>query len=267
LQLQVRKRLSYGLTLTTSYTWSHSLDEQSGLGLFFTGNNATNPKANYASSDFDQTHVILVNYSYQLPKTTSNKSLGYLVNGWQLSGQTVLQSGEPYSVYDYSGSVGSLYYGTDVEIVNPIVPLAPGVTAKQAQLQGTTGVNAGKPVLNVNAFAPQFVTPGTDGVPAGDIYESLFSGNGRNMFRGPFQVRFDASLGKQFLFAEKYRLRLNFNVYNLFNHPNFDAPNNDVSFFSDFAPPPVFPPGGSLGIIQHTIGSPRFAELSAHFTF
>src|SRR5208282_1580176 len=39
LQLQVRKRLSFGLTLTGSYTWSHALDEQSGLGLFFTGNN------------------------------------------------------------------------------------------------------------------------------------------------------------------------------------------------------------------------------------
>ena len=39
LQLQVRKRLSNGLQFTASYTWSHALDEQSGLGLFFTGNN------------------------------------------------------------------------------------------------------------------------------------------------------------------------------------------------------------------------------------
>ena len=39
LQFQVRKRLSFGLQLTASYTWSHALDEQSGLGLFFTGNN------------------------------------------------------------------------------------------------------------------------------------------------------------------------------------------------------------------------------------
>lgn len=267
LQLQARKRLSYGLTLTASYTWSHSLDEQSGLGLFFTGNNALSPRSNYASSDFDQTHVFLVNYSYQLPKATSSKTLGYALNGWALGGQTVVQSGQPYSVYDYTGSVASLYFGTDDEITNPIVPLLPGVTAKQAQLQGTTGVNAGKPVLNVNDFAPQFVAPGTNGVPAGDAYESLYGANGRNMFRGPFQVRFDVSLTKEFLFSEKYRLRLNFNVYNLFNHPDFDAPNNDVSFFPSFDPPPVFPPSGSLGIIQHTIGSPRFMQLAAHFTF
>ena len=88
------------------------------------------------------------------------------MNGWTIGGQTVAQSGEPYSVYDYSGSVGSLYFGSDIEIANPIVPLKPGVTAPQATLQGTTGVNAGKPVLNVNDFGPQFVQPGTNGVPA-----------------------------------------------------------------------------------------------------
>ena len=267
LQLQARKRLSFGLTFTGSYTWSHALDEQSGLGLFFTGNNAASPKSNYSSADFDQTHVFLVNYSYELPKATSNKALGYLVNGWILGGQTVAQSGQPYSVYDYSGSVGSLFFGTDDELTNPIVPLKPGISAKQAELQGTTGVNAGQPVLNANDFSPQFVQPGQYGVPAGDIYESLFGGSGRNLFRAPFQVRFDMSLGKEFLFAEKYRLRLNFNAYNLFNHPDFDAPNSDVQFFPGYAPPPVFPPEGSLGMIQHTIGSPRFLQLSGRFTF
>jgi hypothetical protein len=267
LQLQATKRLSFGLTFTAAYTWSHSLDEQSGLGLFFNGNNPLNPISNYASSDFDQTHVFLVNYSYQLPKATSNKTLGYLVNGWMLGGQTVAQSGQPYSVYDYSGSVGSLYFGTDDEIGNPLVPLKPGITAKQAQLQGTTGVNAGMPVLNANDFAPQFVTPGQYGVPSGDVYESIYGGSGRNLFRAPFQVQFNMSVAKDWLFAEKYRLRLNVNAYNLFNHPDFDAPNNDVTFFAGYAPPPVFPPEGSLGIIQHTIGSPRFLQLALHLTF
>ncbi len=74
LQLQARKRLSHGLQFTASYTYSHALDEQSGLGLFFTGNNPLYPKSNYASADFDQTHVFLVNYSYDFPKLTSNQS-------------------------------------------------------------------------------------------------------------------------------------------------------------------------------------------------
>jgi Carboxypeptidase regulatory-like domain/TonB dependent receptor len=272
LQLQVRKRLSNGLQLTASYTWSRALDEQSGLGLFFTGNNPLTPKSSYGSADFDQTHVFLINYSYTTPKLMSSKFLGGLINSWTLGGQTVAQSGQPYSVYDFSGSVASQYLGTSDYIGNPIVPLKPGVTVGQAQLQGTTGVNAGKPVLDVNAFAPQFLAPGQSGVPpcdssGCDVYESLYGTTGRNTFRAPFQVRFDMTLAKEFALNERFRLRFNFDAFNVFNHPDFDAPNNNVTFFPNFSGPPSFPPQGSLGIIQHTIGSPRFLQLSMHLRF
>jgi hypothetical protein len=273
LQLQVRKRYSNGLQLTASYTRSHSLDEQSGLGLFLTGNNPNTPQANYASSDFDRPNVFLINYTYTIPKLTSNKALGAAINGWTIGGQIVAQSGEPYSVYDYSGDVGSLYFGTYIEVSNPILPLLPGVTAQQAQLQGTTGVNPGKPVLNEADFYPQFVQPGTNGVPpcepgiGCDSYESNFSNNGRNLFRGPFGVRFDMSLGKEFVLSERFRLRFNVDAFNIFNHPDFDAPNNQATFFADYSPPPLAVSEGSLGVIQHTIGSSRFLQLSLHLRF
>ncbi len=274
LQLQVRKRLSNGLQFTSSYTWSHSLDEQSGLGLFFTGNNPITPRANYASSDFDQTHVFLVNYSYTIPKFVDSGAWGYVVNGWTIGGQTVAQSGQPYSVYDYSGSVASLYYGTSNYIGNPIVPLLPGVTAKQAAHPGANCAGFSTKICKLNSadFLPQFVAPGTNGVPGCDAsgcddFESLFGTTGRNSFRGPFQVRFDMSLAKTFLFKERYQLRFEADAFNIFNHPDFDTPNNNVDFFPNFVGPPSIPPQGSLGLIQHTIGSPRFLQLSLHLTF
>jgi len=276
LQLQVRKRLSHGLQFTTAYTYSHALDEQSGLGLFVTGNNALTPRANYGSADFDQTHVLLVNYSYTIPSLAKdNKALGYAVNGWTIGGQTVAQSGQPYSIYDYSGSTANMYFGTSVYIENPIVPLVPGVTAKQAQLQGTTGVNAGKPVLNAVDFYPQFLSPGTNGVPpcdssGCDMYESLFGTTGRNTFRGPFQTRFDVSLAKQFpIFKDRFRLRFEADAFNIFNHPDFDTPRNNAFYFPGYSPPPDAPgvDQGGLGEIQHTIGSPRFLQLSLHLLF
>jgi Carboxypeptidase regulatory-like domain/TonB dependent receptor len=272
LQLQAKKRLSHGLQFTASYTYSHALDEQSGLGLFFTGNNPLNLRSNYASADFDQTHVLLINYSYTTPDFVKNAALGRAVNGWTIGGQTVAQSGQPYSVYDFSGSVGSLYYGTSDYITNPIVPIKPGVTPQQAQLQGTTGINAGSPVLNSSDFLPQFVAPGTNGVPGCDAsgcdeFESLFGTSGRNLFRGPFQVRFDMSLAKQFPIKERYQVRFEADAFNIFNHPDFDAPNNNVTFFPNFTGPPQIPPAGSLGVIQHTIGSPRFLQLSLHVAF
>ncbi len=123
--------------------------------------------------------------------------------------------------------MGSLYFGTLDENGNAIVPLKPGVSAKQAELQGTTGVNAGNPVLNANDFAPQFVAPGQFGVPpcddsGCDNYESLFGASGRNLFRGPFQVRFDMDLAKEFALNERFRLRFEFDAFNVFNQPDFD---------------------------------------------
>jgi hypothetical protein len=166
LQLQVRKRFSKGLQLTASYTWSHALDEQSGLGLFFTGNNPLYPKSNYASSDFDRTHVFLVNYSYTIPKFTSHKLVNNIAGGWIIGGQTVAQSGEPY-----------IHFQSD--------RAAETRRDREAELQGTTGINAGQPVLNENDFAPQFVAPGQDGVPSCtswgqcDNYESGWGSTGR----------------------------------------------------------------------------------------
>ncbi len=274
LQLQLRKRLSHGLQFTASYTYSHALDEQSGLGLFVTGNNPLVPRDNYASADFDQTHVFLINYSYTLPAFAKNsKALGYAVNGWTIGGQTVAQSGQPYSVYDYSGSVAGIYYGTYDEIGNPIVPLAAGVTPKQAELQGTHGVNAGKPVLNAADFSPQFLQPGQDGVPPCDAtgcddWESVFGTTGRNTFRGPFQVRFDMSVAKEFpIIKDRLRIQFRADAFNIFNQPDFDTPNNDVDFFPYYEGPPSIPPEGDLGQIQHTIGSSRFLQLGLHLFF
>ena len=276
LQFQVRKRLSFGLQFTATYTWSHSLDEQSGLGLFYNGNDPLNPKSGYATSDFDRTHVFLINYSYQIPKfNTGNKYANGLLAGWQLSGQTVAESGQPYNVYDFSGSIASLYYSSNDYITNPVVPLKPGITAKQAQLQGTTGVNAGQPVLNVNDFGLQLLQPGQEGVPpcdstgACDTYESVYGSAGRNIFRGPFQLRFDASLSKNFEITDRVKARFSWDVFNVFNKASFDTPNSNVSFFNyDYDPPQLYtPPQGQLGIIQHTIGSPRFMQLELHLTF
>ena len=80
-------------------------------------------------------------------------------------------------------------------------------------------------------------------------------------------MRFDATIGKTFQLNDRFRLRFNADAFNLFNHPDFDAPNNDVVFFPNYSGPASFPPQGSLGIIQHTIGSSRFLQLSMHLSF
>ena len=59
--------MSHGIQVGASYTYSHALDEQSGLGLFYNGNNPLNLRSAYGSADFDRTHVLNFNYVFRVP--------------------------------------------------------------------------------------------------------------------------------------------------------------------------------------------------------
>ena len=97
-----------------------------------------------------------------------------------------------------------------------------------------------------------------------DDWESLFGTTGRKILRGPFQTRFDVSLAKEFPITERFQLRFEADAFNIFNQPDFDTPNNDVVLFPNSYGPRTIPPEGSLGAIQHTIGSSRFFMLGLH---
>ena len=294
LQLSVNKRLSHGLQVTASYTFSHTLDEQSGLGLFYNGNDPNNPRSSYGNSDFDRTHIFTLSYHYELPiMAHANALLKQIVNGWGFNGVTVLQSGQPYSVIDYSGGVGGIYWGGGQDLTtNPIVPVGGvGATSNKPMLQGTTGINGLNPVLNAAAFGPvPAIAPSTpsnptpappcdssSGTQVCDTFENGYTSGGRNIFRGPFQNRFDFGAVKNFNITERFQLRYDVTAFNIFNHPSFDIPNNSVDFNAFCNPPgPTFscssvgyaiPPIGHLGVLAHAIGSPRFIQMALHLTF
>jgi hypothetical protein len=276
LQFGLRKQLSHGLQVTAAYTWSHTLDEQSGLGLFYDGNNPADPRQSYATSLYDRTHVAVVQAYYQAPNVAlSNGVLKALGNGWALSGVTTMQTGLAYNPIDYSGAVGGQYYSSFVEIIDPEVPLKPGITVKQAQLQGTTGINPLKPVLNAADFYNPTIAPGTSGVPtdctaAGvcDTFETGFGATGRDIFRGPFQKRLDISLIKTTKIGEHVVARFGVDAFNVTNTPSFDVPTNSASQYSvSSGVPTIRALPASFGLIQHTIGSPRFMQLSLTLAF
>jgi Carboxypeptidase regulatory-like domain/TonB dependent receptor-like, beta-barrel len=281
LQFSVQKRMSHGLQINGSYTWSHALDEGSGLQLFYNGNNPLDPRSGYGNAGFDRTHVVAISYLYQLPKAGHLSGVaGKLLNGWGLSGITILESGQPFSVYDFSGSVASLYFSADDYITNPLLSIKSGMTASQVQTQSTMGVNPAQPYFNANDFTIPTVQPGQDGVPPCgptvggtssnfcDTVETTYGSAGRNIFRGPFQSRFDVSLQKDTKLTERFMLNFRLDAFNLFNHPSFDAPNNDVTLNPCYNPEPCYsPPASDIGFITHSLGSSRFLQMSLHLTF
>ncbi|MGB6975646.1 MAG: TonB-dependent receptor [Terracidiphilus sp.] len=293
LQAHIDRRMGHGIQFGVSYTYSHTLDEQSGLGLFYNGNDPLNLRSSYGSADFDRTHVLNFNYIFRVPNTARDASLaGKVINGWSLTGLTVLQSGQPYSVIDFSGAVGSIYYSTADGITNPIVPLAPGCSPKKA----TTGASGawfainGKAALDPACFTlPILPAGGLNGaIPSTDPYETGFSNGQRNIFRQSFQKRADASLVKVMTIKDKYSLKYTFDVFNLTNTTSFDVPGNEVSQNQNYNAFPAtgttpLPTGcaadgsqtnesfyncpGGLGIVTHTVGSPRQIQMSLHLDF
>ncbi len=258
LTAHVDKRMSHGVQVGLSYTYSHALDEQSGLGLFYNGNNPLNLRDGYASSDFDRTHVLNFNYVLRLKNFYSEATLpGKFTDGWSLVGLTVLQSGQPYSIIDFSGAVGSIYYSTSDGITNPIVPLDYSKCSPKSAKTGLSGAfynpstGAGA-ALNAACFTLPLLAAGglNQAIPTSDPYETGFTTGQRNIFRQSFQKRADASLVKVTKFTERYSLKYTFDVFNLTNTPSFDVPGNEVAqnYNYNAFPSAYVPPNYPLGV-------------------
>jgi len=280
LQAHIEKRMSKGIQVGASYTYSHATDEQSGLGLFYNGNNGLDLRSAYGLSDFDRTHVLTFNYVFQIPDTMAKNSFaGKFVNGWSLNGITVLQSGQPYSIIDYSGAIGSIYFSTFDGITNPIVPLQKGCSAKSA-LSGHSGAFFplnGQSALKDSCFTLPLLAPGSlnGAIPTSDYFETGFTNGQRNIFRQSFQKRADASLVKVITLHDRFNLKYTFDVFNLSNTPSFDIPGDNVEQNADYNnfpsyskdPYSLYSPPYGLGIVTHTIGSGRQIQMSLNMKF
>jgi outer membrane receptor protein involved in Fe transport len=103
LAVQVNKRFTKGLQASLAYTWSHAIDFNQGAGgdnIFFSGGPSSYFNGDYAgekgSSVLDIRHRLVVNSVWRPTFTSSTGLVGrYLVNGWEVSQITTLQSSPP----------------------------------------------------------------------------------------------------------------------------------------------------------------------------
>lgn len=176
----------------------------------------------YGPCDYDIRQNLNAQYVYALPLKTRNRGLGYVVNGWQVSGTVFWHSGIPFSVLStpYSANGNGIVNGSGPQFASvvPGVPLyehapIPGVTQ-----QGTVQW------LNPNAFVSA-VDPSTGACAGGNSTKDCQFGNlGRNALRGPDFAWSDFYITKSFPLKENLKLRLDTQFFNVFNHPNFGLP-------------------------------------------
>jgi hypothetical protein len=280
LQLTAMKRLGHGLQGQINYTWSRCMDTVSNGGfLSFSAGGILSPlpgdlARDYGPCDYDIRHNLNAQYVYQLPLKVRNHSLGYALNGWQISGTAFWHSGVPFSVLStpYSANGNGIVQGSGPQFASVVagVPLydhhpLPGVT--QA---GTLRW------LNPDAFVSA-VDPDTGQCYGGDSAQNCqFGSLGRNALRGPDFLWSDFYLTKWFPLSEHVKLRFEGQFFNVFNHPNFALPNmvqagipGNPSTQSGFGAltSTTSPPTGLLGVGLGGDSSPRMIAFQARLEF
>ena len=243
LQTSATKRRG-NLTVQASYTWSKANGQTSGINdnpepecpfscLLGNGQTVSWRQFYYGPLGFDRRNIFVVSYSYSLPFFRNQSGfLGETLGGWELSGITRAQSGQPLTL---SGSakvangsgLGSITRRPDVV---PGMPLYSGFTCP-----------SGKECW----FNPAAFTAAPVG-HAGDA--------GVGAILGPGYYAWDLSLRKSFkLPSEGMSLMFQADAFNAFNRTNWQNPGTSAT-------------GGGFGQIGNT-NPPRNLQFGAKFAF
>ena len=217
-QFTLRRRFSTGLGLNMAYTFGKSMDNQSvdpvgttsGGALSTTTSRAVadirDLKNEWAPSDFDRTHVLTANAVWELPVGRGRRFLSdtpgvvnHLVGGWSINTIYTYMTGEPFQV-NSGQRTGNAAHVSRALITDPSV---------RARLQFLPNVRG--PVVFENEQGFAVPPPGSNG-------------SGRNVFRGPSYWNADLGIIKTFQITERVRFQFRTEMFNAFNHPNFDNP-------------------------------------------
>jgi hypothetical protein len=236
LEVDVNRRFARGLQFRGVYTFSKSLDDGDNMNTSVATNspafvaNPLQPKADYGRASFDVQHAAVIHATYDLPFKRGDFSqtatwTRRLLENWQVSGIQTLQSGLPFTPQlSYNPS-------NDGDTRNPVRPSwNPNFTG--AVIQG--GPN-------------QYFNPSAFIQPLSGTYGNA----GRNILRAPGLVSTDLSLTKVFPLRERLNLQFRTEIFNLFNHTNFNAPNPVVYAAATGGPSPT------AGVITSTATTSR----------
>jgi hypothetical protein len=193
LWVTANKKMAHGLQFNASYTWSHSIDENSRNNQGIVVQDSTNIFSSVGSSDYDARHRFVFNAIYDLP-FKSNR----IVGGWSIAPIVSLQSGNPFNIVVASPAITGV--GNTVR---------PNLTA--------TPVIKGDPLSNWFVDPTVFVAP-----------TNAFGTVGRNSFVGPGFDDVDLALIKNTKVTERMNVQFRADAFDLFNHPNYGQPSGTV---------------------------------------
>jgi Carboxypeptidase regulatory-like domain/TonB dependent receptor len=190
LWVSATKRLSRGLLFDSSYTWSKSLDTNSLNSSGFAVQNGYDIANQYGLSDFDARHRFVLSATYELPFEGHA-----LTRGWQLATIVQAQSGNPVNIVTSNSSLNGVPNTVRPDVIAPI---------------------------RIIGSVDQWFDPSSF------VAVNRFGNLGRNVVIGPAFHNTDLSVAKALTVAQRYRLQLRADVFDVFNHANFGPPGDVV---------------------------------------
>lgn len=234
----VEKRFSRGFSVHSAYTYSKSID-YAQEHLFSGGSNsfmqnARNLREQRGRSDFDYRHRWVTSYIYEVPFGKGKSYLtegpaSHILGGWR--GVTNLRSGRPLTIF--AGANNSLV-GNRGGLANALADcVSDGALPTDER--------------NVDRWfdASSYSVP----TPA------RLGNCGRNTLDGPGLVNFDFALARSFeYFGENRRLEFRWEMFNMFNTPQFGLPERNRS-------------SSAVGRISTLAGDPRVMQFALKFYY
>ncbi|HWQ34889.1 MAG TPA: TonB-dependent receptor [Blastocatellia bacterium] len=252
-ELTVEKRFSRGLSFRTAYTFSKSIDEsQEHLAAGGTGSFTQNPfnllGERRGPSDFDVRHRFVASYVYELPFGPGRSWLtagpaSYIVGGWRLSGVVNVRSGRPFTIR--AGANDTAIGG----------PRGGGLVSAFADCLRDGTLSDSDRTIDRWYDTTAYVAPTAPNPTKNNAVEPRLGTCGRNTLRGPRYANFDLGLARSFdYFGEGRRLEFRWEVFNIFNHPQFGLPERNIS-------------SSAAGRISTLAGDPRVMQFALKFVF
>jgi hypothetical protein len=227
LQIQFQRRLSAGLQVLSSYTWSHSIDTGSAGSNAVISNGfapASVAGANRGPSDFDVRHAFTAALTYDIPSPKVNRFGRVFLDGWSAESLIQARTAAPVDVSDANFSQFDNGFFADIR---------PDRVSGQALYLRGPQYPGGK-AFNPAAFADPPINPST-GNPQrqGDVP--------RNFLRGFGAVQWDFGIHRDFVIKEPVHLQFRAEFFNVLNHPNFGPPSGQFGL-------------GGFGLSSQTLG-------------
>src|SRR6185369_7647346 len=234
LQATVSHRFADGFYFQNAYTWSHCIDNSSGLR---SNTRFNDPSADRGNCDQDIRHRNVLSYIYELPFYKDQHGFaGKAFGGWQISGVTVLQTGTPFNITEPTdrslsgaGSDRPDFNGGTVQFFNPRNTDA----ANGGPNRSFNGTGGGSATASTNPFfrrvgSAVYYCAAACGASGVDTSAGRFGSLGRNVFHGPGDINFDFTLMKRTKIGENKILEFRGEFFNIFNHANFGNPNGNI---------------------------------------